>query len=154
MSLLDPIDEQINKGNNYVIRTCALKDNPYRKNLSTTEYVKYLDIYTRIVESYVKFFTDYWYKDDVEKTNEMMTEELIRKEVIKPGMVWTGLTEEENNPLGEYVLTLDCPATADAMRELFRRVLMGDLEFRCTYPINDTTALKLIRENISQDFIK
>jgi hypothetical protein len=62
------------------------------------------------------------------------------------------MTGEENNPLGEYVLSLDCPATATAMRKFFKRVMMGDLKFRCRYPIGDTSALELIRNNVPFDF--
>jgi hypothetical protein len=65
---------------------------------------------------------------------------------------WSGMTEEENNPLGEYVLSLDCPVTATAMREFFQRVMMGDLEFRCRYPIWDTSALDLVRHYVPFEF--
>ena len=151
MSILDP-EHQLDRGTNNIKRLCALKDNPYRGEMSMTEYARYLDIYARVAESYAKFFEDFWYRDDVEMTNEKMTEELVRTEVFTSGYIWTGLTEEENKPLGEYVLALDCPVTTDAMQEFFRRVMMGDLEFRCRYPMDGTTAQKLIRENIDQKF--
>jgi hypothetical protein len=65
---------------------------------------------------------------------------------------WTGLTEEENNPLGWYVITLDFPVTSSQMREFFKRVMTGDLEFLCRYPIQETNAKNLIRENIEPNF--
>ena len=92
--------------------------------------------------SYAEFFQDYWYKDNVDRTNQKMIEELERVGIRG----WSGLSEEENNPLGEYVLSLDSPVSTTTMKEFFKRVMMGDLEFRCRYPIGDTSALELIRE--------
>lgn len=37
------------------------------------------------------------------------------------------MTEEENNSLGEYVLSLDTPVSTTTMKEFFKRVVMGDL---------------------------
>jgi hypothetical protein len=87
----------------------------------------------------VDFFKRYWFKDDVNETNRLMREQLSNSG-------WSGLTEEENNPLGEYVLHLDFPASWSDMQELFQRVESGDLEFRCRYPIGDTNALDIIRK--------
>ena len=138
----------MNNGDNVVIRMSALQDNPYRENLSIEDYIKYLDVYTKVALSYAEFFQDYWYKDNVDRTNQKMIEELERVGIRG----WSGLSEEENNPLGEYVLSLDCPATATAMREFFKRVMMGDLEFRCRYPIGDTSALDLVRHYVPFEF--
>ena len=93
---------------------------------------------------YVDFFTDYWYKDNVAKTNEKMIERL--EEVGITG--WSGLTPEENNPLGEYVLSLDLPIKDSEMKEFFNRVIRGDLEFLCRYPYNGTGAWELTRNII------
>ena len=146
-------EANLNEIDNRVMRKSALNNNPYRGNLSITEYAKYLNVYALVAESYADFFIKYWYKDDAKMTNEKMTEELIAKQVITQGFIWTGLTEEENNSLGEYVLSLDCPATVDEMKTFFRRVMIGDLEFRCRYPMNDATAWQLIRENIGLDYL-
>lgn len=142
ISILSDIEDTLNNGDNIVFRTSAIQDNSYRENLSIEDYIKYLDVYTKVALSYAAFFQDYWYKDNVNKTNQKMKEELERVGITG----WSGLSEEENNPLGEYVLSLDCPVTATAMKEFFKRVMTGDLEFRCRYPIGDTTALKLVRE--------
>lgn len=150
ISILSDVDDSMNNGDNMLIRMSAIQDNPYRENLSIEEYIQYLGVYTKVALSYAEFFQDYWYKDDVAKTNQKMIEELERVGIKG----WSGMTEEENNPLGEYVLSLDCPATATAMMEFFKRVMMGDLEFRCRYPIWDTSALELIRNNVPFDFYR
>lgn len=142
MSIFSDEDYLINKGRNTIIRTSAIQNNPYRENLSIKEYLRYLDVYTKVALSYAEFFEDYWYKDNVGMTNQKMIEELERVGISG----WSGLSAGENNPLGEYVLSLDCPAEITAIKEFFKRVIMGDLEFRCRYPIGDTSALELIRE--------
>lgn len=94
-----------------------------------------------MVKFYVDFFIDYWYENDVNETNQKMSRELERVGITH----WTGLKEEENNPLGEYVLSLDCPASVDEMKEFFNRVMMGDLEFLCRYPIRESNAFDMIK---------
>ena len=148
ISILSDIEDQMNNDDNVVIRMSALQDNPYRESLSIEEYIQYLGVYTKVALSYAESFQDYWYKDDVAKTNQKMIEELERVGIKG----WSGMTEEENNPLGEYVLSLDCPATATTMREFFKRVMMGDLEFRCRYPIGETSARDLVRHYVPFEF--
>lgn len=142
ISILSDIEDTLNNGDNIVFRRSAIQNNSYRENLSIENYIKYLDVYTKVALSYAEFFEDYWYRDNVDKTNQKMIEELERVGITG----WSGLSEEENNPLGEYVLSLDCPITATAMKEFFKRVMTGDLNFRADYPIGDTTASKLVRE--------
>lgn len=141
ISILSDIDDLMNNADNIGIRMSRIQSNPYRENLSIEEYVQHLDVYTKVALSYVEFFKDYWYKDNVAKTNQKMTEALEKVGISG----WSGMSEEENNPLGEYVLSLDCPVTTTAMKEFFKRVMTGDLEFRCRYPIGDNSALVLIR---------
>ena len=148
ISILSDIEDIMNNGDNVVIRMSALQDNPYRENLSIEDYIKYLDVYTKVALSYAKFFQDYWYKDNVDRTNQKMIEELERVGIRG----WSGLSEEENNPLGEYVISLDSPVTTTTMKEFFKRVMMGDLEFRCRYPIGDTSALDLVRHYVPFEF--
>ena len=150
ISILSDVDDLMNNGDNMVIRMSAIQDNPYRENLSIEEYIQYLGVYTKVALSYAEFFQDYWYKDDVAKTNQKMIEELERVGIRG----WSGLSEEENNPLGEYVLSLDSPVSTTTMKEFFNRVVMGDLEFRCHYPIWDTSAFELIRNNVPFDFYR
>ena len=144
-------DPEVNRdgGDNAMRRKATLISNPYREYLSIDIYARYLDIYRMVMNSYADFFCSNWYKDDVKKTNEAMTQEL-EEAGISSG--WTGLTEEENNPLGWYVITLDFPVTSSQMREFFKRVMTGDLEFLCRYPILETNAKNLIRENIDPTF--
>lgn len=141
ISILSDTEDLMNYGDNIVIRESAIQNNLYRENISIEEYIQYLDVYTKVALSYAEFFQDYWYKGNVAMTNQKMIEAL-EKEGISG---WLGVTEEENGPLGEYVLSLDCPTTTTAMREFFKRVMTGDLEFRCRYPIGDTSAFELIR---------
>lgn len=148
ISILSDIEDQMNNGDNVVIRMSALQDNPYRENLSIEDYIKYLDVYTKVALSYAEFFQDYWHKDNVDRTNQKMIEELERVGIRG----WSGLSEEENNPLGEYVLSLDSPVSTTTMKEFFKRVMMGDLEFRCRYPIGDTSALDLVRHYVPFEF--
>ena len=129
ISILAPIDDQLNFGDNYVTKMEKLSDNPYREGLSIEDYLHNLNIYAQIMKIYVDFFTEYWYEDSVEKTNEKMKERLKKAGIIG----WSGLTAEENNPLGEYVLALDLPVKRSDMETFFERVRCGDLEFLCRY---------------------
>ena len=104
-----------------------------------------LNIYAQVAESYTSFFAECWCKNDVEMTNKRMSERLGI-----PG--WTGLSDDEHDSLGEYVLALDCPVNISRMKEFFARVMMGDLEFLCRYPIGKTNAFDLIKSNIPADF--
>lgn len=141
ISILAPIDDQLNFGDNYVTRMEKLSDNPYREGLSIEDYLHNLNIYAQIMKIYVDFFTEYWYEDNVEKTNEKMKERLKKAGIIG----WSGLTAEENNPLGEYVLALDLPVKRSDMETFFERVRCGDLEFLCRYPYNGTDAFELLK---------
>ena len=147
ISILAPIDDQLNFGDNYVTRMEKLSDNPYREGLSIEDYLHNLNIYAQVMKIYVCFFSDYWYKDDVDKTNEMMSIELERVGLYRPNTyrIWSALTAEENNPLGEYVLSLDLPIKDSDMKEFFNRVRSGDLEFLCRYPYNGTDAFELLK---------
>lgn len=144
ISILAPIDDQLNFGDNYVTRMEKLSDNPYREGLSIEDYLHNLNIYAQIMKIYVDFFTEYWYEDNVEKTNEMMKERLKKAGIIG----WSGLTAEENNPLGEYVLALDLPVKRSDMETFFERVRCGDLEFLCRYCKTEyaTCAWDLLKE--------
>ena len=147
ISILD-IEALMNCGDNLIIRMSALEDNPYRENLSIEDYIKYLDVYTKVALSYAKFFQDYWYKDNVNMTNQKMIEALERVGIRG----WAGLSEAENNPLGEYVLSLDSPVATTTMKEFFKRVMAGDLYFLCRYPIGNTTARDLVRDYVPFEF--
>ena len=144
ISILAPIDDQLNFGDNYVTRMEKLSDNPYREGSSIEDYLHNLNIYAQIMKIYVDFFTEYWYEDNVEKTNEMMKERLEKAGIIG----WSGLTAEENNPLGEYVLALDLPVKRSDIETFFERVRCGDLEFLCRYCKTEyaTSAWDLLKE--------
>ena len=144
ISILAPIDDQLNFGDNYVTRMEKLSDNPYREGSSIEDYLHNLNIYAQIMKIYVDFFTEYWYEDNVEKTNEMMKERLEKAGIIG----WSGLTAEENNPLGEYVLALDLPVKRSDIETFFERVRCGDLEFLCRYCKTEyaTCAWDLLKE--------
>lgn len=144
ISILAPIDDQLNFDDNKVTRMEKLSDNPYREGLSIEDYLHNLNIYAQIMKIYVDFFTEYWYEDNVEKTNEKMKERLEKAGIIG----WSGLTAEENNPLGEYVLALDLPVKRSDMETFFERVRRGDLEFLCRYCKTEyaTCAWDLLKE--------
>lgn len=129
ISILAPIDDQLNFDDNKVTRMEKLSDNPYREGSSIEDYLHNLNIYAQIMKIYVDFFTEYWYEDNVEKTNEKMKERLKKAGIIG----WSGLTAEENNSLGKYVLSLDLPVKRSDMEMFFERVRRGDLEFLCRY---------------------
>ena len=147
MSLLDDMetvlakDEDINHYQNANYRENAIANNPYREDMDADTYSRYLDVYAKVATFYADFFAWYWYKDNVEKTNEKMIEAMGKVGLNK----WSGLTEAENNPLGEYVLSLDYPAKISDIKDFFKRVMMGDLEFLYRYPIDDTDSYDLIR---------
>ena len=129
ISILADLDDQLNYGDNKMTRMEKMSDNPYREGSSIEDYLHNLNIYVQIMKIYVDFFTEYWYEDNVEKTNEMMKERLKKAGIIG----WSGLTAEENNPLGKYVLSLDLPVKRSDMETFFERVRCGDLEFLCRY---------------------
>ena len=141
MSILDDEDVVIQRTHNHVTSRINLP-NAQRGELKPIEYAKMVDVYAHVITSYVDFFIKYWMKDDVCQTNKLMTEELERVGLYG----WKGLTEAECNPLGEYVMSLDCPATLEEMKIFFKRVIMGDLEFRNRYPIESTNAFDMIKE--------
>ena len=114
---------------------------PVRGDLSAEAYIHLLDIYAQVVTFYVDFFIDYWYENDVNETNQKMKRELERVGITR----WAGLTEEESKTLGAYVLSLDFPASLDDIKAFFKRVVMGDLEFLCRYPIGDSNAFDRIK---------
>ena len=144
ISILAPIDDQLNFGDNKVTRMEKLPDNPYREGSSIEDYLHNLNIYAQIIKIYVDFFTEYWYEDNVEKTNEKMKERLKKAGIIG----WSGLTAEENNSLGKYVLSLDLPVKRSDMETFFERVRCGDLEFLCKYCKTEyaTCAWDLLKE--------
>lgn len=144
ISILAPIDDQLNFGDNYVTKMEKLSDNPYREGLSIEDYLHNLNIYAQIMKIYVDFFTEYWYEDNVEKTNEKMKERLEKAGIIG----WSGLTAEENNSLGKYVLALDLPVKRSDMEAFFDRVRRGDLEYLCRYCKTEyaTCAWDLLKE--------
>ena len=150
ISILADFDDQLNYGDNKMTRMEKLSDNPYREGLSIEDYLHNLNIYAQMMKIYVDFFTEYWYEDNVEKTNEMMNKELERVGIFGPNTfrIWSGLTAEENNPLGEYVLSLDLPVKRSEMEEFFERVRCGDLEFLCRYSRSQygTCALELLKD--------
>ena len=141
MSVLAPIEESLNFGDNVLYRENAIANNPFREDLDADTYSRYLDVYAKVATFYADFFAWYWYKDNVEKTNEKMIEAMGKVGLNK----WSGLTEAENNPLGEYVLSLDYPAKISDIKDFFKRVMTSDLEFLCRYPIDDTDSYDLIR---------
>ena len=147
ISILADIDDQLNHGDNIIGRIKTLSDNPYREGSSVEDYLHNLNIYAQVMKIYVCFFSDYWYKDDVDKTNEMMSNELERVGLYGPNTyrIWSGLTAEENNSLGEYVLSLDLPIKDSDMKNFFNRVRSGDLAFLCRYPYNGTDAFELLK---------
>jgi hypothetical protein len=141
MSVLAPIEESLNFGDNILYRDNAIANNPYREDMDADTYSRYLDVYAKVATFYADFFVWYWYKDNVEKTNEKMIEAMGKVGLNN----WSGLTEAENNPLGEYVLSLDYPAKVPEIQEFFKRIMAGDLEFLCKYPFDGTNAYDLIK---------
>ena len=143
-SIVDDFDVQFEGIRNISKRSKIERESPMavslREKHTIDEYARCLAVYKEVMQSYVQFFIDNWVKDDVNKTNRLMTEELEKVGIVG----WTGLTEEENNPLGEYVLLLDYPISWSNMKAFFERILSGDLEFRCRYPIGNTNARDMI----------
>ena len=149
-SILVPEEVLISRSNNDVSRTVfEEREAPMvalREGHAIEEYATHLDAYRKISASYVNFFKLHWVKNNVAETNRLMTEELANKGLVNQFRQWAGLTEEENNPLGEYVLHLDYPVSWSDMQTFFKRVQSGDLAFRCLYPIDDNTnALDIIK---------
>lgn len=142
MSILSSLEDISARQDNSIFRSAVLANNPYLENQDIDKYAKLLSVYEKVSVSYAEFFIKYWRKDDVSKTNELMIGELERVSIITG---WEGLLEAENNPLGEYVLSLDFPAKYSDIKAFFKRVMSGDLEFRSRYPIGDSDAFALIK---------
>lgn len=144
-SIVDDFDVLFEGMRNISKRSKIERESPMavslREKHTIDEYARCLAVYKEVMQSYVQFFIDSWVKDDVNETNRLMKEELEKVGIVG----WTGLTEEENNPLGEYVLLLDYPISWSNMKAFFERVLSGDLEFRCRYPIGNTNARDMIK---------
>lgn len=139
-------DGVLNYGDNIVIiRNPSIVNNLYRENSTIEDYSRNLCLYAQVMDIYIEFFAKYWYKDNTAKTNQMMVQELERVGILGPNRIWPGLTAEEHNPLGEYVLTLDFPIKDSEMKSFFKRVCCGDLEFLCRYPKNGTCAWELLK---------
>lgn len=149
-SILGDVDITLNKVDNELVRNVVLSNNSYREGSSIETYSKNLSVYVQVMNIYVDFFKEFWYKDNLGKTNEHMTNELERVGVMGPNRIWTGLTAEEHKPVGEYVLTLDFPIKDSEMKIFFNRVKSGDLEFLCRYPHKDTNAFELLKEVVSE----
>lgn len=151
MGALVPRKVALSRADNNVNRLTFEQTSPMavslREKHSINEYARCLTVYKEVMQSYVQFFIDYWVKDNVNETNRLMTEELERVGIINQHRLWISrITEEENNPLGEYVLQLDYPISWSDMKVFFDRVMSGDLEFRCRYPIGDTDAFEMIKQ--------
>ena len=114
MGALVPRKVALSRADNNVNRLTFEQTSPMavslREKHSINEYARCLTVYKEVMQSYVQFFIDYWVKDNVNETNRLMTEELERVGIINQHRLWISrITEEENNPLGEYVLQLDYP---------------------------------------------
>ena len=94
MSVLSQMEETMNFGDNVLLRKNAIANNPYREDLDADIYSKYLDVYAKVATFYTNFFLCYWYKDNVEKTNEKMITEMEKVALCN----WSGLSKTENNP--------------------------------------------------------
>ena len=139
ISILSPIEDVLNFGDNYLYRKNVLENN--QEELEVETYSNYFDVYAKVATFYINFFARYWYRDNSSMTTDRMIAEM--KKVGING--WKGVTDAENNPLGEYVLTLDYPAKTTDIKEFFERVINGDLEFLNRYPIDHTNAFELIK---------
>ena len=70
MSVCASMEETMNFGDNILYRDNAIANNPYREDMDADTYSRYLDVYAKVATFYADFFAWYWYKDNVEKTNE------------------------------------------------------------------------------------
>lgn len=57
----------MNNVDNEVFRKAALANNSYREGFSIENYSKNLSIYVQVMNIYVDFFKEFWYRDDVDK---------------------------------------------------------------------------------------
>lgn len=113
--------------------------------LSADQYKSVIDIYYLVSESYINFFIENYYDNDVENTNKKMYEDMQSHGVTRmPNDYFTSL--EEAQEVAEYVFTSPFPANLETMKKFLREVRSGILEFRCLYPIGDTNALELIKQ--------
>lgn len=142
MSILDNEDTLLNNANN-----CA-KYSPLRANkrsgLSAKDYKRIVDVYYAISESYIHFFEENWFEDNIEETNCRVLKDLQKN--MSPTFSGDCFdSKEQAKDVAEYVLTLPFPAELDTMKTFFKEVTSGRLEFLCRYPIEDSTCINLIK---------
>lgn len=142
MSILDDEDVAVSHLNNEIINTNI---NNTLKGENTREQNKnILDAYYIVSMSYIDFFMEYFFEDNYQKTNEEMIKRLVEKGVVNSGSIFS--SNAECNALGYYVLKLSFPTTMDQIKEFRDRVMKGDLEFRCRYPIGETCAFDIFQK--------
>ncbi|MBQ0085222.1 MAG: hypothetical protein KBS65_03155 [Prevotella sp.] len=141
MTLLDTKGKINNIGN---WAKYAQKRSEWRGGLSTKQYKNIIDVYYLVSESYINFFEENWFEDDVVETNSRILKDLQKN--MSPTFSGNCFdSKEQAKDVAEYVLTLSFPADLDTMKAFFKEVISGKLEFRCRYPIADSTALDLIK---------
>lgn len=115
-----------------------------RSGLSAEQYKSIIDVYFLVSESYIRFFEENWFEDNVEETNNRMLEDLQKNMSYSlSGNCFD--SKDQAKDVAEYVLTLPFPAELDTMKVFFKEVISGKLEFRCHYPIDDSTCIDLIK---------
>ena len=140
MTIFD-IDGNINLAENCVMYGPARSER--RGGLSAEVYKSIIDVYYLVSESYIHFFNENWFADNLEETNRRIMEDLQKN--MSPSLTGNCFeSQEQAKEVAEYVLTLPFPADLDTMKALFAEVMKGRLEFRCRYPIGETNAKELI----------
>ena len=142
MTILDTKGEINNIGN---WAKYAQKRAEWRGGLSAKQYKNIIEVYYLVSESYINFFGENWFEDDVVETNSRILRDLQKNMPLKTFSGDCFDSKEQAKDVAEYVLTLPFPADLDTMKAFFKEVIRGKLEFRCRYPIADSTALDLIK---------
>lgn len=115
-----------------------------RSGLSAEQYKNIIDVYFLLSQSYILFFEENWFEDDLEETNRRILADLQKN--MSPTLSGDCFnSKEQAKDVAEYVLTLPFPAELDTMKDFFKEVTSGKLEFRCHYPIGDSTCIDLIK---------
>lgn len=115
-----------------------------RSGLSSEQYKNIIDVYFLVSQSYIHFFEENWFEDSIEETNCRILADLQKN--MSPTFSGSCFNSKEHaKDVAEYVLSLPFPAELDTMKAFFNEVTSGKLEFRCRYPVGDSTCIDLIK---------
>lgn len=134
MSIFDAPDIQFAAINSTFVRINVEKEHPYLCGHTAEEYKSLSDAYYKIREFYMDFFMKFWTPNAESASNNVNNQTVQHKVREYSNLSWT---EDEYAVLKDYIDKLRFPATYSEIIDFLLRVLKGDLEFLCRFPIKN-----------------